>query len=84
MRGFRTRCGPAIIEDRTACLPDNATRVRAALRAYIEAQGFPPTARELADLLCLASSTVYHHLKAMEEAGEIERTPQTTRGIRFR
>lgn len=46
-------------------------------------RGFPPTMREIAKALGLASpSTVLHHLRVLEEQGYIEREPAHNRALR--
>jgi repressor LexA len=46
-------------------------------------RGFPPTMREIAKALGLASpSTVLHHLRILEEQGYIEREPAHNRALR--
>lgn len=57
-------------------------RVLKALHDFIEADGYPPTIRELADYLGLsACSTVHEHLQKLEEKGFITRTPHSQRGL---
>ena len=46
-------------------------------------RGYPPTMREIASALGLASpSTVLHHLRVLEEQGYIEREPARNRALR--
>lgn len=46
--------------------------VYAALVAYIDEHGYPPTMRELAELTGHASpSTIHHHLHALAAAGRV-------------
>jgi repressor LexA len=46
-------------------------------------RGYPPTMREIAHALGLASpSTVLHHLRILEEQGYIEREPARNRALR--
>ena len=44
------------------------------LQAYIVANGYPPSVRQLATLTGRATSTVHEHLKRMERDGRINRT----------
>jgi repressor LexA len=53
------------------------------IRAQTETKGRPPTMDEIRAALGLSTkSLVSYHLKALETAGLIERTPQVSRGIR--
>ncbi len=48
----------------------------------VEARGFPPSMREIAEGVGLSSvSTVKHHLDALEKAGMIQRDPRRPRAI---
>ena len=52
------------------------------IRNFVEQKGYAPTMGEVQTALGLSSkSLVEYHLKALEEAGVIEREPQTARGI---
>ncbi len=53
------------------------------IRRTIAEQGYPPTVREICEAVGLRStSTVHFHLRALEEAGYLERQPLLTRAIR--
>ena len=53
-----------------------------AIRKSIATQGYPPTVRELATSLGVASlNSVAPHLAALEKKGYIRRTPEMARGI---
>ena len=53
------------------------------IRRTIEEQGYPPTVREICRAVGLRStSTVHFHLRALEEAGYLEREPLLTRAMR--
>ena len=53
------------------------------IRRTIQEQGYPPTVREICEAVGLRStSTVHFHLKALEEAGYLEREPLLTRALR--
>lgn len=54
------------------------------LRQYTAEHGYPPTVREIGDVLGMASSsTVHSHLAALERAGIIERDPTKPRALRW-
>jgi repressor LexA len=56
-----------------------------ALRDYIEDFGYPPSMRELGKILGLSSpDSVLQRLKALEQAGQIERVPGRPRAIRLK
>lgn len=49
---------------------------------YLKEHGFPPTVREIAEKVGLASSSSAHHyLKQLEEKGYIRRLEGSTRAI---
>lgn len=53
------------------------------IRRAIRERGYPPTVREIGRAVGLRStSTVHFHLRALEEAGYLERAPLLTRAIR--
>lgn len=57
-------------------------RVLAALEAFIERHGYPPTLRQVADRLGIASTNgVRYHLGVLERAGYIRRHAKVSRGI---
>jgi len=46
-------------------------------------RGYPPSVREIADAVGLAStSAVHHHLVALERAGQLERSGRSSRALR--
>ena len=52
------------------------------LAEYVDAQGYPPTVREIGDAVGLASpSTVHAHLANLERAGLLRRDPTKPRAI---
>ena len=54
------------------------------IAAMIRANGVPPSVREIARAVGLAStSAVHHHLRALEEEGLLERGAAQSRMIRF-
>ena len=54
------------------------------VRGFIDERKYPPTMREIADGLGIASTnTVSYNLDRIEMAGLIERTPCAARGIRI-
>ena len=47
-------------------------------------RGYPPSVREIADAVGLAStSAVHHHLIALEREGLLERGPNSSRAVRL-
>lgn len=54
------------------------------LRAHTAQHGYPPTVREIGEVLGMASSsTVHSHLAALERAGIIERDPTKPRALKW-
>ena len=54
------------------------------IRDLVAARGYPPTIREIADRMGIASTnTVEYQLGLLERDGLIERTPRTARSIRI-
>lgn len=51
---------------------------------HIEEHGYPPTVRELGEMLGLGVSAVHARLKKAEAEGLIERVPDKPRAIRIR
>lgn len=59
-------------------------RILAAIQEFIATHGYPPSVRELGQLLGLSSpSTVAFHLGRMAERGLIVRDPARSRAIRI-
>ena len=60
-----------------------AQKCLAYIQSYTAAYGFPPTIREIADAVGVAStSTVEHHLRELECTGHIARRYNAARAIR--
>lgn len=51
------------------------------LKAFVRANNFPPTVRELADGCGMSRSSVTRHLDRLEAMGRITRQPGKARGI---
>ncbi|WP_026459403.1 transcriptional repressor LexA [Schaalia vaccimaxillae] len=52
------------------------------IHTKVDARGFPPSVREIAELVGLSSpSTVKHHLDSLEQAGYIQRVPGLPRAL---
>lgn len=63
---------------------DQRDRILAYLEAHVEELGYPPTYDEIKDAVGLSSkSHVDYYLSDLEDAGLIERTPRTPRGLRL-
>jgi len=68
---------------RRSAITPGQKRVLEAIITFQNRHGWPPTVRELGRLLNLtSSSTVYHHLEALERKGFIQRQPHSPRAIR--
>ena len=81
MLAFLTRKGVNIY---TMTLTDRQDAILEYLRAYLAANGRPPTILEIAEGFSLASPNgVAKHLQALAEKGFIELTPGRARGIRL-
>lgn len=58
--------------------------VLSSIQSFALEHGYPPTLRELGDLLDIASTNgVADHLSALEAQGLIERDPIKSRGMRI-
>src|SRR5512134_730122 len=58
-------------------------KIIASIARTVEERGYPPSVREIADAVGLAStSAVHHHLTALERAGLIERGSHSSRALR--
>ncbi|MCD6352272.1 MAG: transcriptional repressor LexA [Armatimonadetes bacterium] len=58
-------------------------QILAYIQQKIAESGYPPTVREIGEAVGLRStSTVHFHLRALEEAGYLERSPLLTRAMR--
>lgn len=65
-------------------LTDRQQAVLDVLREHAAEHGYPPTVREIGEVLGLASSsTVHSHLSALERAGIIERDPTKPRALKW-
>ena len=65
-------------------LTDRQQAVLDVLRSHTAEHGYPPTVREIGEVLGMASSsTVHSHLAALERAGIIERDPTKPRALRW-
>jgi repressor LexA len=54
------------------------------MQSFVDDNGYPPTFEEIMEAVGLSSkSHVDYYLVALEEAGAIERTPRTPRGLRL-
>lgn len=57
-------------------------RILRFLHSYVDANGYPPSVREVAAGTGLRSiSSVGYHLRVLEEYGYIRRTPNINRGL---
>jgi repressor LexA len=65
-------------------LTDRQQSVLDVLRRHVAQHGYPPTVREIGEVLGMASSsTVHSHLAALERAGIIERDPTKPRALKW-
>lgn len=68
----------------TPSLTDRQQAVLDVLRSHTARHGYPPTVREIGEVLGMASSsTVHSHLAALERAGIIERDPTKPRALKW-
>jgi repressor LexA len=71
----------------TNTLPNLTTterKVLTALTDYVQANGYPPSVRELGDAVGIAStSSVAHVLRALEDKGRIRRSFGRSRAIQI-
>jgi repressor LexA len=68
----------------TPSLTDRQQAVLEVLRSHTAQHGYPPTVREIGEVLGMASSsTVHSHLAALERAGIIERDPTKPRALKW-
>lgn len=62
---------------------DRPDMIRRYIADYTQANGVPPSIREIAQGVGLSStSAVHHHLKALQSSGQIERRSMIARGAR--
>ena len=65
-------------------IPRSRQAVLDAIAWYVRTLGYPPTVRELASAVGTRStSTVIHHLRALEDAGRIRRVSGSPRAIQI-
>ena len=63
-------------------LTDRQRKILTVIQEAVKDRGFPPTVREIADLVGLASpASVAHQLSALERKGFIKRDPNSPRAI---
>ena len=63
---------------------DRKVRILDFIAATLRARGFPPSVREIAKAVGLAStSAVHHHLQILEREGYLERGAAQSRAIRL-
>lgn len=63
-------------------LSQRQSQILSVVRQCVDAHGYPPSVREIADSVGLASpSTVKHHLDALERAGYLQRVPGRPRAL---
>jgi repressor LexA len=68
----------------TPALTDRQQAVLDVLRSHVAQHGYPPTVREVGEVLGMASSsTVHSHMAALERAGIIERDPTKPRALKW-
>src|SRR5512132_1877430 len=59
-----------------------AERILDYIREQIAERGYPPTVREIAEAVGLAStSAVHHHLSKLEEEGKLQKDPTRSRAL---
>lgn len=59
-------------------------RIVAFIARTVAERGYPPSVREIADAVGLAStSAVHHHLVALERSGQLERGSRSSRALRL-
>lgn len=75
---------PAGATQQLPVLTDRQQAVLDVLRSHTAEHGYPPTVREIGQVLGMASSsTVHSHLAALERAGIIERDPTKPRALKW-
>ena len=63
---------------------DRKRKIMDVIAATIRARGYPPSVREIAKAVGLAStSAVHHHLQILEKEGYLERGAAQSRAIRL-
>src|SRR5690349_23995503 len=59
-----------------------AERILTYIRETVDERGYPPTVREIAEAVGLAStSAVHHHLSKLEEEGKLTKDPTRSRAL---
>jgi SOS-response transcriptional repressor LexA len=67
----------------SAYLTDIQQRIMAAIRELTDDLGYPPSVREIADAVNLAStSSAWHHRTTLERRGVVTHTPRRSRSWR--
>lgn len=75
---------PSGATQQVPALTDRQQAVLDVLRSHTAEHGYPPTVREIGEVLGMASSsTVHSHLAALERAGIIERDPTKPRALKW-
>ena len=55
-----------------------------AIRSFVAAHGYPPTVREIAEILGVGHSTAQRAILALIEDGAVERRSGVARGLRVK
>ncbi|MFG2490853.1 LexA family protein [Streptomyces caniferus] len=63
----------------SAYLTESQRRVARALRELTDEAGYPPSIREIAEVVALSASTVAYHLQALERHGIVTHAPHRSR-----
>lgn len=75
---------PSGATQQVPALTERQQAVLDVLRSHTSEHGYPPTVREIGEVLGMASSsTVHSHLAALERAGIIERDPTKPRALKW-
>ncbi|MFD3418825.1 LexA family protein [Streptomyces decoyicus] len=67
-----------------AYLTDSQRRITRALRELTDEAGYPPSIREIAEVVALSASTVVYHLQALEHRGLVTHAPHRSRSYQVR
>lgn len=65
----------------TKTLTSRQSDVLAFVRGYLDAHGYPPATREIAQELDITDTAAHGHLVAIERKGHLRRAPGIARGI---
>ncbi|MEU9000197.1 winged helix-turn-helix transcriptional regulator [Streptomyces caniferus] len=63
----------------SAYLTESQRRIARALRELTDEAGYPPSIREIAEVVALSASTVAYHLQALERHGIVTHAPHRSR-----